>query len=311
MDVIMNTVSPVITPAIAPCCSIPRHLVAAAMALGALTLSGCSSQSGYSKAFSEKTALTNNSHTFAAPADQAFRTVKITLVQQGFTIEQADIANGLIKAARTFEDPKQTKYSYLVTTSVDVTGTPSGTESVVTMSAGQQTILHKDSEKYFHLLGLVPIPTGKVYQTIVTKEGNVIDKSFYVDFFADVGRNIALYAAAEAKAAEAKAAEAAKVAEAKAAEAKLAEAMAAEARAAEAQAKIQEPVVATTPLGETPTSAVAVPIESATQGVATSTVATSAVTTPTVPAPAVATASDAAAATPLPIAPAQVPTEKL
>jgi hypothetical protein len=306
MDVIMNTVSPVITPAIAPCCSIPRHLVAAAMALGALTLSGCSSQSGYSKAFSAKTALTNNSHTFAAPADQAFRTVKITLVQQGFTIEQADIANGLIKAARTFEDPKQTKYSYLVTTSVDVTGTPSGTESVVTMSAGQQTILHKDSEKYFHLLGLVPIPTGKVYQTIVTKEGNVIDKSFYGDFFADVGRNIALYAAAEAKAAEA-----AKVAEAKAAEAKLAEAMAAEARAAEAQAKIQEPVVATTPLGETPTSAVAVPIESATQGVATSTVATSAVTTPTVPAPAVATASDAAAATPLPIAPAQVPTEKL
>jgi hypothetical protein len=169
------------------------------IAASLLSLSGCSSQTGYSKAFSEKTALSDNSHKFVATSDQTFRTVKLTLVQQGFTIEQADIANGLIKAARTFEDPKQRKFSYLVITSVDVTETPNGKEAVVTLSASQQTILHKDSEKYFHLLGLVPIPTGKEYQTIVTKEGNVIDKSFYNDFFAAIGRNIALMPAATAR----------------------------------------------------------------------------------------------------------------
>jgi hypothetical protein len=159
--------------------------------IGVLSMIGCSSETGYSKAFSDKTAINNNSHSFTATPVQVFKVVKITLIQQGFTIEQADIANGLIKAARTFEDPKKPKYSYLVTTSVDITGTADDAESVVTLSAGQQTILHKDSEKYFHLLGLVPIPTGKNYQTVVTKEGNVIDKSFYSDFFSAVGKNIA------------------------------------------------------------------------------------------------------------------------
>lgn len=158
--------------------------------LGTGALTGCASQTGYDSAFSVKTTLAGNSHSFNATPDQTFKTVKITLVQQGFTIETADNANGLIKAVRAFEDSKAKKVSYLVTTSMDVTGSPSGDATIVTASAAQQTILHKASEKYYKLLGLVPIPTGKDYQTIVRKEGNITDVGFYNDLFAAVSRNL-------------------------------------------------------------------------------------------------------------------------
>jgi hypothetical protein len=166
-----------------------KILVAAVFVTGA-GLSGCASQTGYNSAFANSTALAGNSRRFSATPDQTFKTVKITLVQQGFTIEQTDAANGLIKGVRALEDPKNKKISYLITTSVDVTGAPSGDATVVTASASQQTVLHKDSEKYFHLLGLVPIPTGKDYQTIVRKEGNITDASFYKDLFSAVESNL-------------------------------------------------------------------------------------------------------------------------
>ena len=158
--------------------------------LAAGTLSGCAAQTGYTSAFANSTALAGNSRRFSATPDQTFKTVKITLVQQGFTIEQTDAANGLIKGVRALEDPKNKKISYLITTSIDVTGAPSGDATVVTASASQQTVLHKDSEKYFHLLGLVPIPTGKDYQTIVRKEGNITDAGFYKDLFAAIQSNL-------------------------------------------------------------------------------------------------------------------------
>lgn len=166
-----------------------KILVAAVFVTGA-GLSGCAAQTGYNSAFANSTALAGNSRRFGASPDQTFKTVKITLVQQGFTIEQTDAANGLIKGARALEDPKNKKISYLITTSVDVTGAPSGDATVVTASASQQTVLHKESEKYFHLLGLVPIPTGKNYQTIVRKEGNITDASFYKDLFAAIESNL-------------------------------------------------------------------------------------------------------------------------
>ena len=154
------------------------------------SLSGCASKTGYNSAFAGNTALIGNSHRYDANPDQTFKTVKITLVQQGFTIEQADAVNGLIKGARALQDPKDKKISYLVTASLDITGAPSGDATVVTASASQQTVLHKDSEKYFHLLGLVPIPTGKDYQTIVRKEGNITDAVFYKDLFAAITNNL-------------------------------------------------------------------------------------------------------------------------
>jgi hypothetical protein len=119
-----------------------------------------------------------------------FNAAKITLIQQGFTIEQTDAANGLIKGIRALQDPKHSKIAYIVTASIDVTGAPSGTAAVVTASASQQTVLHKDSEKYYHLLGLVPIPTGKDYQTIVRKEGNITDPVFYKDLFEALAANL-------------------------------------------------------------------------------------------------------------------------
>jgi len=163
--------------------------MAIALIAGA-SLSGCSSKTGYNSAFAGSTALIGNSHRYDANPDQTFKTVKITLVQQGFTIEQADVVNGLIKGARALQDPKDKKISYLVTASLDITGAPSGDATVVTASASQQTVLHKDSEKYFHLLGLVPIPTGKDYQTIVRKEGNITDAVFYKDLFAAITNNL-------------------------------------------------------------------------------------------------------------------------
>jgi hypothetical protein len=178
-----------------------RAMVRLLVVLGFAALAGCGGQKGYEKAFTEKSALSGNSQEFAAAAEQTFRTVKVTLVQQGFTIEQVDVATGLIKAVRSLQDPKKPKYAYLITTTVDVTGQPSGKSTTVTVAASQQTVLHKDSEKYFVLLGLVPIPTGRNYQTVVTKEGNIDTAGFYSDFFAAVNKNLRLAAAAAAPAA--------------------------------------------------------------------------------------------------------------
>jgi hypothetical protein len=158
--------------------------------VGVAALVGCGGHTGYEKAFSAQSALVGNSHEFNAAADQTFRTIKVTLVQQGFTIEQVDVAAGLIKAVRSLQDPKRSAYAYLITASVDVTGQPSGRSTTVTVAASQQTVLHKDSEKYFHLLGLVPIPTGRVHQTVVTKEGNIDKAAFYNDFFGTVDKNL-------------------------------------------------------------------------------------------------------------------------
>ena len=174
------------TPYSAVCAKLTLAVALVAVAV----VSGCAEQTGYKSAFANSTALSGNSRRLSATPDQTFKTVKITLVQQGFTIEQADAANGLIKGARALEDPKNKKISYLITTSVDVTGAPSGDATVVTASASQQTVLHKDSQKYFHLLGLVPIPTGKDYQTIVRKEGNITDAGFYQDLFAAIEGNL-------------------------------------------------------------------------------------------------------------------------
>jgi hypothetical protein len=171
------------------------------MISGAIALSACGSNTGYEKAFSSQSALVGNSQDFDASADVTFRTVKVTLVQQGFTIETADIANGLIKAIRSLQDPKKADYAYLVTATVDITGKPSGRSTTVTVAASEQTVLHKDSATYYHLLGLVPIPTGREHQTVVTKEGNIDKASFYSDFFATVHKNLSsavLAAASEA-----------------------------------------------------------------------------------------------------------------
>ena len=158
--------------------------------VSALTLPGCSTPTGYEKAFSTTTALSGNSRSFAAPTDDVFRAVKVTLLQRGFTIEQADLQSGVVRAVRSLEDPKDPKLAYLVTATVDISGSPGGDATMVTASANEQTVLHKDSNKYYHLLGLVPIPTGKDYQTVVRKEGTIGNPQLYKDFFDAVEKNL-------------------------------------------------------------------------------------------------------------------------
>jgi hypothetical protein len=155
-----------------------------------VALTGCATPTGYDKAFAQSTALSNNVHSFTAPTDQVFRAAKVTLVQRGFTIEQADVQSGLIRAARSLQDAKDPKLAYLITGTVDVSPAPTGHATIVTVSASEQTVLHKESRTYYHLLGLVPIPTGKDYQTVVRREGNISTKQLYDDFFDAVEKNL-------------------------------------------------------------------------------------------------------------------------
>ena len=158
--------------------------------LGAMALTGCATPTGYDKAFAQSTALSDNVHSFSAPSDQVFRATKVTLVQRGFTIEQADAQSGLIRAARSLQDAKDPKLAYLITGTVDISPAPTGQATIVTVSASEQTVLHKESNKYYHFLGLVPIPTGKDYQTVVRREGNISTKQLYDDFFDAVQKNL-------------------------------------------------------------------------------------------------------------------------
>jgi hypothetical protein len=158
--------------------------------LGAVVLTGCATPTGYDKAFAQSTALSNNVHSFTAPTDQVFRAAKVTLVQRGFTIEQADVQSGLIRAARSLQDAKDPKLAYLITGTVDVSPAPTGHATIVTVSASEQTVLHKESRTYYHLLGIVPIPTGKDYQTVVRREGNISTKQLYDDFFDALEKNL-------------------------------------------------------------------------------------------------------------------------
>jgi hypothetical protein len=155
-----------------------------------MTLTGCSTPKGYEKAFAQSTALSDNVHSFSAPTDQVFRAAKVTLVQRGFMIEQADAQSGLIRAARSLQDAKDPKLAYLITGTVDISPTPTGQATIVTVSASEQTVLHKESNTYYHFLGLVPIPTGKDYQTVVRREGNISTKQLYDDFFDAVQKNL-------------------------------------------------------------------------------------------------------------------------
>jgi hypothetical protein len=160
------------------------------LAAGALVLAGCSSHRAYDTAFSTKTALSDNSHEYSAPAGEVINAVKVSLVQQGFEIEQLDTAGGLLKGMRTFDDPKNPKIAYLVTLTAAVT-VSSPQSSMLTAAATQKTVLNREIHKYYHLLGLLPIPTGREYQSVVRAEGNITGAAFYRDLFAAVSRNLA------------------------------------------------------------------------------------------------------------------------
>jgi hypothetical protein len=131
---------------------------------------------------------------------------KQVFIQQGFTIESADLKSGIIKAVRNMQDKENPEYSYNIHVSADISEV-AGVQSTVSLAASQQTILHRATTTWWHLLWILPIiPTGTEYQTLVVNEGNVTDPGFYTDFFnslkvAVTKHDLAVKAAA-AKAAE-------------------------------------------------------------------------------------------------------------
>jgi hypothetical protein len=149
-----------------------------------LTLNGCAAnQQGYQKAFDSQSSLTKNQLTFSQSSDSLFKMVKQTFIQQGFIIENADQKSGIVKAVRNMEDKNDPEISYTIHVSTDITEVAS-TETNISLAASQQTILHRTTTTWWHLLWILPIiPTGTEYQTLVVKEGNITEPGFYTDFF--------------------------------------------------------------------------------------------------------------------------------
>ena len=159
-----------------------------------VVLTGCAgNQQGYQKAFDSKNSLTQNQCSFTQSSDSIFKIVKQTFIQQGFTIDGADSKSGIIKAVRNMEDKENHEISYNIHASVDISDL-AGVETNISLAASQQTILHRATTTWWHLLWILPvIPTGTDYQTLVIKEGNITDPGFYTDFFNNVKVAVAKY----------------------------------------------------------------------------------------------------------------------
>lgn len=180
-----------------------------------MALTGCAgNQQGYQKAFDSQHCLTQNQCALSQSSESIFKIVKQTFVQQGFTIESADLKSGIVKAVRNMEDKENSEISYNIHASADISEVAAG-ETNITLAASQQTILHRATTTWWHLLWIIPvIPTGTEYQTLVIKEGNITEPGFYTDFFNslkiavtkyDMAVKIAAAKAAEKAEAEAKA----------------------------------------------------------------------------------------------------------
>jgi hypothetical protein len=156
----------------------------------ALLAAGCASNDGYRQAFSEKGVIQGSNHAVSADETPTLRAAKMTLVHQGFAIENVDFKAGIIKATRNFPDDGNKNISYNIVATVDVAPNGRGT-SLVTLAATQQTVLHRERYDWWHLLWVLPLfPVDTEYQTVVTREGNVTDPVFYSDFFAAVDKSL-------------------------------------------------------------------------------------------------------------------------
>jgi hypothetical protein len=169
-----------------------RPFTAITLSMATLCLAACAS-SGVDKAFTDhKSAVQGNSHAFRAPPELTLRIVTGTLVQKGFAIEQVDSEMGLIKASRNLTDTKDPNTNYHISATAYVSAESGGAGSVVSLAASQQTVLYRKGHTWamLPLLPIIPIPTGRKYETVVTGEGSILDGSFYGDFFAAVERGL-------------------------------------------------------------------------------------------------------------------------
>ena len=184
-----------------------RRILVMCLFMAIVTLVGCAgNQEGYQKAFNSQNALTQNQCSITQPCDSVFKIAKQTFSQQGFTVESADLNSGIIKAVRNMQDKEDPEISYNIHASADISEI-AGSETTISLAASQQTILHRKSTTWWHLLWILPvIPTGTEYQTLVIKEGNITEPSFYSDFFNSLKISVTKYDLA-VKAAALKAAE--------------------------------------------------------------------------------------------------------
>ena len=171
-----------------------KTIVRFAAITAAMCLAACAGSRGVDKAFSDKkSAVQGNSHAVHAPPDVTLRAVTGTLVQKGFSIEHVDAAMGLIRASRNLSDTKDPDTNYHVSATAYVSGASGGDRSVISLAASQQTVLYRKKHNWtmLPLLPIIPIPTGRKYETVVTGEGSILRGNFYAEFFAAVDQNLA------------------------------------------------------------------------------------------------------------------------
>jgi len=149
-----------------------------------LGMTACSSTNPYDSAFDESKAPAGAPETISGDQDAVMKSVKWVLVKQGFVIQKNDPAAGTVVAERDYVDPDDSAKSYLIDVNVAVQAGNLKGNSIVAISATQNTILHTKEHTWWHLLWILPIiPTGTVYQTVATGEGTVGDKKFYSHFY--------------------------------------------------------------------------------------------------------------------------------
>src|SRR5664280_422779 len=225
--------------------------------LAIITLIGCATnQQGYQKAFDSQSSLTQNQCTFKQSSDSIFMISKQVFIQQGFTIESAELKSGIIKAVRNMQDKENPEISYNIHASADISEV-AGAETTVSLAASKQTILNRATTTWWHLLWILPIiPTGTEYQTLVVKEGNITDPGFYTDFFNSIKVEVTKHdlAIKDAAAKAAEKLETERVAAEKAANIKVEAGLKATAEKAEADRVAAEKANAEKPAAEKPTN---------------------------------------------------------
>jgi hypothetical protein len=156
------------------------------VALVAALVAGCATPDEYKHAFDESRALHQNTHSVTLPLAQARQAVVSTFIKDGFNITQAH--SDLVTATRTIKDSKDEELSYVVSATAAIAASGDG-HTLVALSANQQTVLHRATHDWFHLLWVVPLfPYATEYQTVVRSESTVDDTKFYGSFFSELDR---------------------------------------------------------------------------------------------------------------------------
>jgi hypothetical protein len=167
-------------------------------ALLAAAIAGCATPDDYKHAFDESRALRQNTHAVALPFAQTRQAVVSTFIKDGFNISQAQ--PDLVTATRTIRDSKDEELSYVVSATAAIAPNDDA-HTQVSLSANQQTVLHRATHDWFHLLWVVPLfPYATEYQTVVRSESTVEDHKVYGSFFSDLDKAAVSLKAANAAA---------------------------------------------------------------------------------------------------------------